>query len=257
MSYALVTGASKGIGKAIAEELAQHGFDILLVARSAPLLKKTAEEIKNRFNVQCGYRVTDLTEPGAVRDILDWCLKNNYTVSVLVNNAGFGTAGPFEKSDPQEQEGMMWVNMLSPVLLCHAFIPVLRQQPKAYILNVGSTTAYHAVPLMSLYAATKSFILRFSRGLHEELRKTNISVTCICPGTTDTDFPYRAKVNPKAIKTGKNFSMSPQEVARKAVRGMLNQKKELVPGFINKLTVFLVWLLPFNLTERTALKIYR
>jgi short-subunit dehydrogenase len=89
------------------------------------------------------------------------------------------------------------------------------------------------------------------------LKKTTISVTCVCPGTTDTEFSYYARVSPKAIKTGKNFSMHPEAVARSAVRGMLRRKKELVPGFINKLTIFLVWLLPFNWSERTALKIYR
>ena len=256
MSYALVTGASKGIGKAIAEELALRGFDILLVARSGNLLEANAEEIRVKFKVQCDYLVVDLADPNCVEAIMDWRLRNNYTISVLVNNAGFGISGPFEKASWQDLRDMMRVNMLSGVLLCQAFIPLFHQQQKAYILNVGSTTAYHAVPLMSLYAASKVFMLRFSRGLHEELRKTNISVTCVCPGTTDTDFPYRAQVNPKAIATGKNFSMTPQAVARVAVRGMLRQKKELVPGWINKLTVFLVWLLPFNLSERTALRIY-
>ena len=256
MSYALVTGASKGIGKAIAEELARRGFDILLVARSGDLLEANAGEIRMKFKVRCNCLVADLADPNCVQVIIDWCSENNYPVSVLVNNAGFGISGPFENGRWQDQQDMIRVNMLSPVLLCKAFIPLLRQQEKAYILNVGSTTAYHAVPLMSLYAASKVFMLRFSRGLHEELRKTSISVTCVCPGTTDTDFPYRAQVNAKAIATGKNFSMTPHAVARVAVRGMLRHKKELVPGWINKLTVFLVWLLPFNLSERTALRIY-
>jgi len=257
MAYALVTGGSKGIGKAIAEELALHGFDILIIARSAELLKKNAEEIKVRFNVQCDYLAIDLAAPGSVQEIVDWCVKNGYVVSALVNNAGFGRAGQFEDAQSQEQKDMMQVNMVSPVLLCEAFIPLLRQQQKAYILNIASTTAYQAVPLMSLYAATKVFMLRFSRGLHEELRKTSISVTCVCPGTTDTDFAQRAQVNPKAREIAKNFSMSPQAVARSAVRGMLQRKKELVPGLVNKVGVFLVWLLPFDLSERAAHKIYR
>ena len=257
MSYALITGASKGIGKAIAEELAQKGFNILLVARSENLLRENAEEIKKKFKVQCDYLPEDLADPASVQQIFNWCNENHYPVSVLVNNAGFGICGPFDNSSLPENMNMMQVNMVTPVLLCQAFIPLLRQQQKAYILNVGSTTAYHAIPLMALYAATKVFVLRFSRGLHEELKKTNISVTCVCPGTTDTDFSYQARVNPKAIKTGEKVSMSPAAVARIAVKGMMQKKKEVVPGFINKLTVFLVWLLPLNLSERTAFKIYR
>jgi short-subunit dehydrogenase len=257
MAYALITGGSKGIGKAIAEELASAGFDILLVARSTDLLQETMKGIKARFGVQCDHLTADLTDPGSVRYILDWCNKNGYGIAVLVNNAGFGICGPFEKSGPEEQQDMMQVNMVIPVLLCQAFIPLLRKQGKAYILNIGSTTAYHAVPLMSLYAASKAFMLRFSRGLHEELRKTGISVTCVCPGTTGTDFPERAKVPARAIKNGKKIEMSARDVAKKAVRGMLAGKKEVVPGFINKLTVFLVWLLPHKLAERTALNIYR
>ena len=257
MSYALITGASKGIGKAIAEELAQKGFDILLIARSENLLRENCQQIKRKFNVGCDYLVTDLADPAAVSKILNWCIEHQFQVSVLVNNAGFGIAGPFDKSSLTENLNMMQVNMVTPVLLSEAFIPFLRQEPKAYILNVGSTTAYHAIPLMSLYAASKVFMLRFSRGLHEELRKTNISVTCVCPGTTDTDFSYQARVNPKAIKTGERVSMSPAAVAHIAVKGMMQKKKEVVPGFINKLTVFLVWLLPLNWSERTAHKIYR
>lgn len=257
MSYALITGASKGIGKAIAKELALQGFDILLIARSESLLKENTEEIKKKFKVQCDYMAADLSNPASVQQIIYWCIQNNYPVSVLVNNAGFGICGPFEESADPEQLNMMQVNMLTPVLLCKVFIPLLRKQPKAYILNVGSTTAYQAVPLMSLYAATKVFMLRFSRGLHEELRKTNISVTCVCPGTTDTDFSVRAGLNARAIRTGEKVSMSPESVAHLAIKGMLQKKKEVVPGFINKLTVFLVWLMPFNLSERTAFKIYQ
>ncbi|HSN09823.1 MAG TPA: SDR family oxidoreductase [Hanamia sp.] len=257
MSYALITGASKGIGKAIAEELALKGFNILLIARSENLLRENTEEIKKKFKVECEYLAADLADPASVQSVFNWCNENNYPVSILVNNAGFGIAGPFDQSVPTENLDMMQVNMITPVLLCQAFIPLLRQQPKAYILNVGSTTAYHAIPLMALYAASKVFILRFSRGLHEELKGTNISVTCVCPGTTDTDFSYQARVNPKAIKTGEKVSMTPAAVARISVKGMMKKKKEVVPGFVNKLTVFLVWLLPLNLSERTAFKIYR
>jgi hypothetical protein len=256
MSYALVTGGSKGIGKAIAEELASKGFDILLVARSTSLLKKNAAEILDKFNVQCSYLTADLADPHSAQQAFDWCIQNNYTVSVLVNNAGFGVCDFFEKTESNEQLQMMQVNMVTPVLLCRLFIPLLHQQPKAYILNIGSTTCYQAIPLMSVYAASKSFILRFSRALHKELHKTNISVTCFCPGTTETDFAERARVNPKTVEKGKKVSMSPESVAKCAVKAMLTKKQEVVPGFINKTTRFFAWLLPSNWIEKIAMDIY-
>ena len=256
MSYALVTGGSKGIGKAIAEELASKGFDLLLVARSASLLKKNVEEIRERFNVQCNYLAADLADPHSAQQVFDWCIQNNYTVSVLVNNAGFGVCDLFEKTDLNEQLQMMRVNMVTPVLLCRLFMPLLSQQSKAYILNIGSTTCYQAIPLMAVYAASKSFILRFSRALHKELRKTNISVTCFCPGTTETDFANRARLHPKTIEKGKKVSMSSQSVAKCAVKAMIAKKQEVVPGFVNKTTRFFAWLLPSNWIEKIAMNIY-
>lgn len=256
MSYALVTGGSKGIGKAIAEELASKGLDILLVARSASLLEKNATGIRDRFNVQCNYLTTDLADSRSAQQVFDWCIQNSYTVSVLVNNAGFGVCDFFEKTESNEQLQMMQVNMITPVLLCRLFIPLLHQQSKAYILNIGSTTCYQAIPLMSVYAASKSFILRFSRALHKELQKTNISVTCFCPGTTETDFANRARVNPKTVEKGKKVSMSSASVAKYAVKAMLNEKQEVVPGFVNKTTRFFAWLLPSNWIEKIAMDIY-
>jgi len=256
MPYALVTGGSKGIGKAVAEELASKGFDILLVARSTSLLEKNVEEIHARFNVQCNYLTTDLADPHSAQQVFDWCTQNSYTVSVLVNNAGFGVCDFFEKTESNEQFQMMQVNMVTPVLLCRLFIPLLHLQPKAYILNIGSTTCYQAIPLMSVYAASKSFILRFSRALHKELYKTNISVTCFCPGTTETDFSDRARINSKTVEKGKKVSMSPGSVAKYAVKAMFAQKQEVVPGFINKTTKFFAWLLPSSWIEKIAMDIY-
>ncbi len=237
--------------------MARRGFDILLVARSTSLLQENAEEIQSKFNVRCSFLTADLALPAAAQQVFDWCNGNNYPVTVLVNNAGFGTCGPFENAALEEQLEMMNVNMMIPVALSRLFIPLLGRQKRAYILNIGSTTAYQALPLMAVYAASKVFMLRLSRGLHEELRHSPISVTCVCPGTTDTDFPNRAKVPVGAIKKGEKVAMTPAAVAKIAVKGMLDGKKEVVPGFINKLMVFLVWLFPKKWTERIALKIYR
>ncbi|HMH32376.1 MAG TPA: SDR family oxidoreductase [Puia sp.] len=256
MSYALITGASKGIGRSIAVALAGRGFSVLLVARSASALQEQAERLKKEYHVDADWLATDLTNSGATQTIFDWCMKKNYEISVLVNNAGYGLSGPFEKYTLAEQQNMMQLNMIVPVELCQRFLPVLYKQPKAYILNIASTTAYQAVPYLSLYAATKAFILTFSRGLRQELHGSNISVTCISPGATDTDFVVRAQLSEKGLKTAKKVHMTADAVAGIAVRSMLAGRAEVITGIVNKLGAFLVWLLPKGLVERSVMKIY-
>ena len=256
MSYALVTGASKGIGRSITSALARRGFAVLLVARSAPALQEEADRLKKEYKVETDWLAIDLTNYGATQTIFEWCMKKKYEVSVLVNNAGYGLSGPFEKYTLDEQQNMMQLNMIVPVELCRRFLPLLHTQPKAYILNIASTAAYQAVPNLSLYAATKAFILTFSRGLRQELHGSNISVTCVSPGSTDTDFVVRAQLGEKGLKTAKKVNMTADTVADIAVRSMLAGKAEVIIGMINKLGAFFVWLLPKGLVERTAMKIY-
>ncbi len=256
MPYALVTGASKGIGRAIADELAARGFDLLLVARSEELLQKTQAELTNKYSVGVHYLATDLSAANAAAVLLDWCEQKKIEVSALVNNAGYGLSGPFEGHSPALTTNMMQLNMTTLITLCHAFLPMLKRQPKAYILNISSTTAYQALPLMSVYAASKVFVLHFSRGLHHELRNTSVSVTCVSPGSTDTDFPNRAQVSEKALKAAQKINMTPQAVAKIAVEAMLAGKNEVIAGAINKIGAFFAWLLPKSIVEKTAAAIY-
>ena len=256
MNYALITGASKGIGKAIAEQLAAKKFNVLLIARSENELKKTATEIAEKYKVNTDFLVLDLSVNNAAENIYNWCMQKNYTVNILINNAGYGLSGPFEKYSLAENMNMMSLNMTTPVQLCQRFLPDLKAQPKSYILNIASSAAYQAVPNLSLYAATKSFVLSFSRGLRQELAKTNVSVTCICPGATDTDFVKRAQVGEKGLKAANKLNMTPENVAEIAVQSMLDGKAEVITGVINKLGALMVWLLPKSLVEKTAMKIY-
>jgi short-subunit dehydrogenase len=256
MDYALITGASKGIGKAVAEELAKRKFNLLLVARSGEALKQAANELGTRYGVKADWLALDLSTADAPRRVYDWCTEKGYAVQVLVNNAGYGLSGPFDKYSLEEHANMMQLNMITLVGLTRLFLPALRRQPRGYILNMASSAAYQAVPLLSLYAATKSFVLSFSRGLHQELRPGPVSVTCISPGATDTDFPNRALIGEKGMKTAKKFNMTPSAVASLAVRAMLAGKSEVVVGFVNKVGAFMAWLLPKSLVERTAMKIY-
>lgn len=257
MSYALITGASKGIGRAIAEELASRKIDILLVARSENLLAELRNKIEKNYKVRCNYFVADLSKAEAAENIYHWCVGKNYPVNILVNNAGYGLSGSFESRPIDEHIDMINVGMLSTIKLIHLFLPQLKQQPKAYILNIGSSAAYQAVPYLSTYAASKSFIVNFTRALKYELRNSNVEVSVVNPGVTDTDFSATANVPEKGLKTAEKIAMLPGQVAKIAVNSMFGGKAEVLIGFITRLTVFFVKLLPKRFSEKTAAKFYQ
>lgn len=257
MAYALITGASKGIGKAIAQQLAARKIDLLLIARSAEKLEQVAKELSEKYGVKTVFMAIDLSEENAAQTIFNWCLENNYTVNILVNNAGYGLSGNFDKYTLAENQNMLRLNMLTPVALTQLFLPQLLSQPKAYILNTASSAAYQSVPGLSLYAASKAFLLSFSRGLHQELKHKTVSVTCVSPGATDTDFVVRAQLGAKGLKAANQVNMTPEAVAKIAVKAMFNKKPEVIVGTINKLGAFLSWLLPKVLVERSAMSIYK
>ena len=151
---------------------------------------------------------------------------------------------------------MMQVNMNVLVELSSLFLPELKRAPKAHILNIASSAAYQAVPGLSVYAASKSFVLSFSRGLQYELRHTNVSVTTVCPGGTDTDFANRANLIEKARKAGEKLNMSADAVAKMAIDAMLAGKTEKITGLVNQIGAAFVWLLPKKIVEKTAAGIY-
>ncbi len=257
MAFALITGASKGIGKNIALELAKRKIDVLLVARSEGLLKDLSAALQGQFDIKAYYFAVDLSRQDAPQQIFNWCTDNNYNVNILVNNAGYGLSGLFEKYTAKDHVDMLQVNVLALVQLTSLFLPLFKKQPlKAYILNIASSAAYQAVPYLGVYSASKSFVLSFSRALHYELKKTNVSVTCVCPGATDTDFPNRANIGVKGKKAAAKLNMTPENVAAIAVQKMFNHKTEVITGFVNKLGAALAWLAPKSITEKTAASIY-
>lgn len=257
MKYALITGASKGIGKAMAWELAARKYNVLLVSRSENLLQTVGAEIKKKYSVEVDTLALDLSEPDAPAKIKTWCLTNNYAVSVLVNNAGYGLWGNFDSISLEEQLNMMTLNMQSLVRLSYEMLPVLKKESRSYILNVSSTAAYQAVPTLSIYAATKSFVLLFTRGLRRELFGSSVSVTCLSPGATSTEFMDRAGMDESLKVKAKKFEMSPEAVAKIAIRGMFAGKAEIIPGFTNYLSAQLASMVPKNLTEKIAAGIYK
>jgi short-subunit dehydrogenase len=255
MSYALVTGASRGIGKAIAFELASRMYNVLLVARSGDQLKEVSEEIQSRYGAACHTMAADLAQPGAPAEVARWIEKEDYPLSVLVNNAGYTIWNEFEQSRLDEQFDMLNLNIRAKLSLIHHLLPRLHKQEKAWILNVASTSAYQAVPTMSTYAASKAFVIMFSRALRMELAGSGVSVSCISPGTTDTDFMNRANMD--ALKeTAAKFNMKAGEVARIAVKGMLAGKPEIIPGAVNWISAKMTSLMPKSVSERVASGIY-
>jgi hypothetical protein len=256
MPFALITGASKGIGKAIAEMLAGRGYDLLLVARSGDLLEQVATEIHSSTKRNCQWLALDLAGEQAAESVYEWCNANQLEPSVLVNNAGYGLSGSFEKYSSQEYADMLQVNIITLTRLTRLFLPGLLKQPAGYILNIGSSASYQAVPLLSAYAASKAYVLSFSRGLYQELRKTKVSVTCVCPGPTDTNFVNRANVSVKGQKAAARFNMSAQTVAHIAVESLFRKKPEVITGGLNKLSAFFAWLLPKSIVEGVAKKLY-
>ena len=256
MSYALITGASKGIGKAIAFALAAKGYDLLLVARNQQLLQKASDEIKAKHRVAVHYLSLDLSTLDAAPKVYEWTAQNNYTVSILVNNAGYGLSGLFESYPIEQHLAMLQVNCTTLVQLTYLFLPQLKKQKESHILNISSSAAYQAVPYLSLYAASKAFVLSFSRGIRYELKKSGINVTCVCPGSTDTDFATTAQIGEKAMKTAKKVNQTPEQVGNAAVKAMFNKKAEVITGAINKVGGFLTWLLPKTILEGGAARIY-
>jgi len=256
MSYALVTGASKGIGRAIAVSLAKRKHNLIIVARSQDLLEQVAAELMAAHKIDVKCFAADLSLPGAAQQVFDWCNQNKLEINILVNNAGYGLAGVFENHTWEKHSDLMTINMNMPLHMIHVFLPMLRQQPHGYILNIVSTTAYQALPKLALYAASKSFMLSFTRALQFELKRTNVSVTAVSPGSTDTDFVNRAGMGPKAKKNAGKFNMTAEAVAEIAVNAMFKKKVEVITGFSNKFAAFMAWLLPKRFIESTAASFY-
>jgi short-subunit dehydrogenase len=255
MAYAIVTGASGGIGLCIARELAARKYDLLLIARSSDKLIELANALKKEFGISAESLALDLSNTATVKNITDWIDQKGAEVAILINNAGYGNWGTFEQAKLSELENMMQLNMTTLVALCHGLIPYLKKLPKAYILNLASTASYQAVPTLTTYAATKAFVVLFSRGLRWELRKTSISVSCLSPGATSTGFVDRAGMGIMKERAEK-FSMKPEPVARIGVKRMLQGKAEIIPGFPNWISVKLTYFLPKILVEKIAASLY-
>lgn len=256
--YALITGGSRGIGKALATQLAAKGYHLLLVSGTDSILQQTAKELKLLYpSIDIQYLSIDLSLPEAAKAVFDWTNPYHDKLQLLVNNAGLGISGAFSVKPIETQLKVIDVNFRTLVALSYLFIPILQKQKKAYILNIASTAAYQSVPYLSVYAASKAAVLSFSRGLKQELSRSSISVSCVSPGSTDTYFADRAEMGPSIKKIAARFNMSPEKVAAIAINGLFKHKAEIIPGNTNKLNAFIPRLFPKSWVEKIAGNIYK
>lgn len=256
--FAVITGASKGIGRCMARELASRKYNLILTARSAAQLDELKNELVNEFAIQCEIFPCDLSSHDAPDKLFNFCTSISKDITVLINNAGYGLWGGFTDLTIEEQLNMADLNNRSLVHLCHLFLPILRKQHKSYILNVASTASYQPVPYLGLYSATKAFVIMFSRALRVELKNTSVSVTVLSPGATDTFFMDRAGMTSESLrKNSKKFGMTPEEVATFGINAMLTGKNEVIPGFINKVGAVAARLVPKSILENAAASLYK
>jgi len=248
---ALVTGASSGIGAAIARELAELGVDLVLTARRADALEAVAATCQG-VNVEIV--TADLGKPDAAREL--WAAATaSGPIDILINNAGFGYFRRFDEVDWARDAELIQLNMTSLVALSRCFVDAHKASTKpARMLNIASTGAYQSVPNMALYAASKAFVRNFSEGLHDEHRDTPLSVTCICPGGTDTAF-HAASGGGDYSWIANASTKSPEYVAQAAVRAMLRGERTVVPGLFNQLSTFGVRFLSRRFASKVATQV--
>ncbi len=252
---AVVTGASQGLGAAIAHELARAGFAVLLVARSLPALDHVRASVGALNGDRTFVLELDLLAPDAFDRIRSAITSTGFPLTCLVNNAGHGLYGLFHELPLTDQLRMMRLNMELPITLTHGLLPDLKTAPRSYILNISSMTAYGSIATLATYGGSKAFLLRWSRALGVELRGTGVTVTCVCPGSIITGFTARAGML-VMDDLARKFGSEPLPVARTAVNALLKGRAEVVPGALNRITAFLQQCLPAGPVERVASGIY-
>jgi uncharacterized protein len=231
-STALVTGASSGIGAAIAESLARRGHGLTLVARREDRLSELATELHDRHGVRAGVVACDLAD-ARQRDLLAARVRElGLEVEVLVNNAGFGYAGDFAHADRERQVEMVRVNCEAVVDLCGRYLPEMVERDRGVVINIASTAAFQPMPKSSTYAASKAFVLNFSEAVHQELRRSGVTVTAVCPGPVRTEFVEAADLQGTEDTPGFIW-MSAEDLAEEAVRAAEAGKRAVVPGRLN------------------------
>lgn len=246
---ALVTGASRGIGAAIARRLAGEGVDLVLVARTGPDLTWLADELERAHRITAEVMIADLLDPFGLERVTDR-VDASPKIDLVVNNAGFGTTGPFVASDADIEQDEIRLNVQALVALSHAAASTFRERGTGGILNVSSLASVAPLAGAATYGATKAFVTSFTQALHEELRPAGVHVSALCPGFTRTDAHDPAGIPDGGL--GAAMWSCPDDVAVAGIAGVRANRAAVVPGAANRAVAGAARLLPAGLVRRGA-----
>lgn len=242
-SYAVVTGASSGIGWFMAVELAKKGYSIVAVSNQAEALAQLKSDLERKYSIKVKLIDCDLAKNDAAEKVFQFCEQNKLHVEVLVNNAGVLVYGAFIHIDVDVANNILQLHMNTPAMLCRLFADKMVKNKKGYILNVSSISSVMPYPFISFYGPTKTFIRQFTKALRFEMNGTGVHVTCLLPGATATALYDPEKVNLKlAMKLG--VMQTPEHVAKVGIRSLFKDQKQCIPGLINKFTMLFVRIVP-------------
>lgn len=239
----LITGCTSGIGLHLAKEFARNGHDLVLVAPDAGELTILADQMQNHHGVRCHTIPADLEDPDSIARVLDSIEDAGLEIGILVNNAGHGFYGDFHSLPKPQIQSMIALNIRAVVDLTRELLPPMITRGQGWILNTASIAGFEPGPRMAVYHATKAFVLSWSEALSVELADTNIKVTALCPGATDTDFFPKAGMEDATVFQ-KGSLMAPQDVARAGYEGLMAGELFVVPGMMNKILTFARRILP-------------
>lgn len=255
MATTLITGASSGIGLELAKQFSAGGDHVVLVARSVDKLHELADFIRSKHHVSADVIPADLAKPDGVDALCNQLAEQSIHVDTLVNNAGFGSLGKFAELDVDRQTNMVMVNVVALTRLTRRLLPAMIAQGAGGILNVGSIAAYQAGPNMSVYFATKAYVLSFTEGLREELVGTGLYVTCLEPGPTHTHFGEDSGMN--KLDMFSSAKMTAVDVAQAGYQGYRDNQAIVIPGWRNRLMVTGVGFLPRFATRKLVAKLQK
>ncbi len=240
--FALITGASAGLGEQFAHLFAKDGFPVVLVARREDRLRKIQTEIISKFGVQVEILAEDLLDRNFSNNIQKFLESKNISIEFLVNNAGYGQSGDFLNISLEHNLGQIDLNARALTELTYKFLPSMKAQGTGRVLNIGSTAGFQPGPFMSVYYATKAYVNSFSEALYCELRNTGVTVTLSCPGPTFTEFGVVSGTEKK--KLFQRTAMTAEVVAKQAYQAMHKGKRIVIHGANNKFGANMVRLLP-------------
>jgi uncharacterized protein len=255
-NYCLITGASNGIGKALAEECTKREMNLFLVALPDSGLEEFSELLARGNGNDIKYLSIDLTEKEAPKTVYDYAKSKNLVVDFLINNAGVGGFGEVANQKPEEIDSMIMLNIRATTLLTYYFLNDLKKLAKAYILNVSSFAALVPIPNKCVYAATKSYILFFSRALNAELKGTGVKVTSLHPSGVATNSRIKKSLQ-KANMLARISTLSAKDVARVAIDGVIKGKKFITPGFATWLFYIIGSILPYGISTWIVGRVFR